>query len=422
MNNQNNDMPEGFKMTELGLLPEEWETVSLGNIVQVYDSQRIPLREEERQKKKGIYPYCGANGIIDHIDEYIFDGEFLLLAEDGGYWHQFDESSYVINGKFWVNNHAHVLAAIDSIANNHYLMYSLNYSDISVFIGGTTRGKLTQGVMKSIPVTLPPLPEQKAIARVLSTIQKAVEAQDKIITAARELKKSLMRHLFTYGPVPVSEAEKVLLKETEIGPLPEHWEVVRLGDFSEIRYGLGQPPATDVTGVPIIRATNIKRGRIELAGLLRVKPEAIPLTRRSFLRNGDIIVVRSGAYTGDVALITPEWENSVAGYDLVVSPGQRVHSSYCSQLLLTNRVQSYFRSQRDRSAQPHINAHQLAAALIQVPSITEQQEIARMLSAVDKKIETEEKRKAALQTLFKTMLHQLMTGKVRVKEMETQVS
>lgn len=239
MSNQNTNQTEGLMMTELQPVSGKWKTVSLGDIVQVYDSQRIPLRADDRKIKKGIYPYCGANGIIDHINEYIFDGEFLLLAEDGGYWHQFDESSYVMDGKFWVNNHAHILAAIAGIANNRYLMYYLNYSDISVFIGGTTRGKLTQGVMRSIPVSLPPISEQKLIARLLSTIQKAIESQDKIIVAVGELKKSLMQHLFTYGPVPPAEADKVQLKETEIGLVPEQWDLVKLGDVitKEIKNG-----------------------------------------------------------------------------------------------------------------------------------------------------------------------------------------
>ncbi|MBI4334127.1 MAG: restriction endonuclease subunit S [Chloroflexi bacterium] len=307
------------------------------------------------------------------------------------------------------------------MAEPSYIFQAVTTDDFVRRVSDHQRGSsypaVTDKDILSQIIPFPPLPEQKAIARVLSTIQKATETQDKVIAAARELKKSLMRHLFTYGPVPVAEAERVPLKQTEVGPIPLHWKVVRLGELSEIRYGLGQPPAASLTGVPIIRATNIKRGKIELAGLLRVEPKAIPLTRKPFLKSGDIIVVRSGAYTGDVALITPEWEDSVAGYDLVVSPAKRLDSSYLAHLLLTNSIQGYFRSQRDRSAQPHLNAYQLAATLVQVPNITEQEQIAWVLSGMDRKLEIEGNRKAALQALFKTMLHHLMTGKVRVKEL-----
>lgn len=96
--------------------------------------------------------------------------------------------------------------------------------------------------------------------------------------------------------------------------LPSNWAVVRLGDVGEVRYGLGQPPEQSADGVPMIRATNVKGGRISTEGLIRIKREAIPESRNAFLKAGDIVVVRSGAYTGDVAMISKEWEGSVARF------------------------------------------------------------------------------------------------------------
>jgi type I restriction enzyme S subunit len=104
---------KGLISTEIGVLPENWEIVRLGDAVEVHDSKRIPLSEMERANRKGIYPYCGANGIIDYIDEYIFDGEYILLAEDGGAYGKFENTAYLMNGKFWVNNHAHIMRAIN---------------------------------------------------------------------------------------------------------------------------------------------------------------------------------------------------------------------------------------------------------------------------------------------------------------------
>ena len=106
----------------------------------------------------------------------------------------------------------------------------------------------------------------------------------------------------------------------DLAGLPKGWKVVRLGDIYEIRYGLGQPPERDNNGVPIIRATDIKQGRIISEGVIRVKREAIPVSRNPYLKDGDILVVRSGAYTGDVAMYDGRWQSAIAGYDLVASP------------------------------------------------------------------------------------------------------
>ncbi len=176
-------------------------------------------------------------------------------------------------------------------------------------------------------------------------------------------------------------------KKTPAGEIPVDWEAKKLGDLADIRYGLGQPPAADQNGVLMIRATNIKRDRIVENNILRVSRESIPLSRNPFLKEGDIIVVRSGVNTGDVALITKAWAGAVAGYDLVLSPSSEIDATYCMKYLSSERAQAYFASQSGRSAQPHLNAQQLSAMPISLPSLTEQKNISEILSAVDGAIE-----------------------------------
>jgi type I restriction enzyme S subunit len=191
--------------------------------------------------------------------------------------------------------------------------------------------------------------------------------------------------------------------------LPLGWTTAAVGSVGNVRYGLGQPPELDDKGVAMIRATNIKRGRISSVGLIRIKRSAIPESRNAFLKEGDVLVVRSGAYTGDVAMVTKPWVDSVAGYDLVLSLGDNFDPSYCAFALRSAEVQSYFKSQSARSAQPHLNRQQLDSTLIPVPPLAEQRKIAGVLGLVQRAVEQQERLIALTTELKKALLHQLFT-------------
>jgi type I restriction enzyme S subunit len=177
--------------------PEAWELVPLGNLVEVRDSRRVPLSSAVRSTRQGAYPYYGANGLLDWIDGYLFEGEHLLLAEDGGRWGPFEPSAFVVSGRFWVNNHAHVLRAVANKTTNRYLCHYLNYANIGTHIGGSTRGKLNQGVMRAIPVPLPAQPEQERITRLLDGLGHKITAEEQRRNALDALFQSLLPELMT---------------------------------------------------------------------------------------------------------------------------------------------------------------------------------------------------------------------------------
>ena len=144
-------------------LPYGWRPSTLGEVARVLDSRRIPLNARERDARRGPFPYYGANGQVGTIDDYLFEGDHILLAEDGGY---FDDpnrpNAYAVGGKFWVNNHAHILQATEAV-EQRFLLHLLNATDLMPYVNGTTRLKLTQADMRRIPVPLPPLVEQRRI-------------------------------------------------------------------------------------------------------------------------------------------------------------------------------------------------------------------------------------------------------------------
>lgn len=152
----------------------KWSQYKLEQVCEILDSMRKPLNANEREVRQKKYPYYGANGLLDYIDEYIFEDELILLAEDGGNFEDFSLKPIAkyITGKTWVNNHAHVLKVRREF-DSKFVFFVLEHKDIRVYINGTTRAKLTQEDMKQIRIAIPnSIEEQKKIAKIFTLIDK----------------------------------------------------------------------------------------------------------------------------------------------------------------------------------------------------------------------------------------------------------
>jgi type I restriction enzyme S subunit len=172
----------------------EWEERKLGDIATFLDSKRIPLSEDERASKKGKYPYFGASGVIDHINDYIFDGEYVLLAEDGAnIITRSSRLAFVVNGRFWVNNHAHILQAFES---NAFLAEALERLNFTKYNTGTAQPKLNAAICKKIKLYVPSNCEQTEIADFLSSIDTKIDLVTKELENAKRFKKGLLQQMF----------------------------------------------------------------------------------------------------------------------------------------------------------------------------------------------------------------------------------
>jgi type I restriction enzyme S subunit len=187
-----------FKETEIGRIPKSWEVENIGNCCAIYDSKRVPLNSEERQRRKGRYPYYGANNIQDYIDSYIFDFDSVLIAEDGGYFEDYSTRAIAQHAvaRYWVNNHAHVLCG-DSRVTNRWLYYFMVHRNILKFINGGTRSKLNQSDLINIPIAIPSISEQQKVAAILDSQAKQILTCDEKVNAIRRLKLSLSGDLLT---------------------------------------------------------------------------------------------------------------------------------------------------------------------------------------------------------------------------------
>ena len=172
----------------------EWEEKKLGEIVNVLDSQRKPVAKNERMR--GKYPYYGANGIQDYVSDYIFDGSFLLMGEDGSVINK--DGTPVLQwaeGRIWVNNHAHVMSENCNAAYLKYVFYVLSKVDVQSLVKGIPP-KINQQNMRNILLLIPSLPEQEKIASCLSTLDEKINSYKEKIALLGQYKKGLMQQLF----------------------------------------------------------------------------------------------------------------------------------------------------------------------------------------------------------------------------------
>lgn len=171
----------------------EWKEKALGDVCEILNNRRQPVSSSDRVQ--GEYPYYGASGIVDYISDFIFDERLLLVGEDGAKWGAFEKTAFIADGKYWVNNHAHVLKpkeVLDSLIENYLTMI-----DLSPFVTGAAPPKLTLGKLKEIPIPFPPTKdEQQAIADCLSSADDVITSQAQKLTALKEHKKGLMQQLF----------------------------------------------------------------------------------------------------------------------------------------------------------------------------------------------------------------------------------
>lgn len=231
-----------------------WSIITLEEATEICDNQRKPVNRKERakrleKKKQGeLYPYYGATGQVGYIDEYIVDGEYVLLGEDGApFLDAFASKAYLISGKGWVNNHVHLLK---SKINSKFLCYYLNAFNYKDFVSGTTRLKLTQASMKKIPISCPfPEEQERVVDRIeelFSNLDKAVETLETTKTQLMVYRQAVLKEAFE-GKWHYSNRHKLdtdlkfdLVKASELDQLvvlPHEWKYVYLSSLGELSRG-----------------------------------------------------------------------------------------------------------------------------------------------------------------------------------------
>lgn len=178
----------------------QWFEKTLGEVTCNHDGKRKPVKESDR--KKGPYPYYGASGIVDYVDGYLFDGRYLLIAEDGENLRTRQTPiAFMADGKFWVNNHAHIVTGTEEVTTD-YLHYFLQYADIQSYLTGAVMPKLTQGNLNRIPVRYPEPDYQKQIVQVLSFLDRKIDLNRRINQTIEAMAQAIFKSWFVdFDPV-----------------------------------------------------------------------------------------------------------------------------------------------------------------------------------------------------------------------------
>jgi len=409
-------IPDCYRLTELGPMPQEWRVVKLGDLWEqrvLWIKNGFPQGSFNEQGR-GV-PHLRPFNVNENGEIALAEIKYVPPASGQGYWLQkgdilFNNTNseelvgkvayFEHEGLFTLSNHMTIIRVQEpSMVDRVWLASWLLYLWHRGFTQRLARRHVNQASvslarLRDIPIPLPPLPEQRAIAHVLRAVQRAREATERVIAALRELKKSLMRHLFTYGPVPVDAADQVPMQETDIGPIPAHWRVVRLGEVTRMKQGKVLP-VSSFTGhsFPVFGANGQIGWHSEYT---HEEPE--------------VVVTCRGATCGTVHVTPPKV--FITNNAMVVTP---LLDSNLSKLFLAYALMvSDLQKAVTGTGQPQITKATLSMCAIPLPPLPQQHEIARILQTVDRKLEAEEARKQALGALFKTLLHELMTARRRL--------
>ena len=353
---------------------EEWKEYKLGEVVNILDFKRIPLSLAERNTRKGSFPYYGAQGIIDYIDDYIFDGTYLLIAEDGENLKSKKQNiAQLAHGKYWVNNHAHIVES-NGIADIRYLCYILNNKDLSGYITGSAQPKLNQANLSAISIVLPSLNLQKQIADFISLFDNKIELNKQINDNLEQQAQVLFDEMFPH----ITEGENMI------------------GDLIMPKRGKGLLSKNAVKGdIPVVA------GGIEPATYHNQANTTAPV----------LTIAASGANAGYINLWhIPAWASDSSYIDKSITP-----NVYFWYVMLKKRQKEIFDAQVG-SAQPHIYPKHIAELPIDNVSVKKIIEYNNIVTPLFEKRGLLILESKCLASLRDTLLPKLISGELNINE------
>lgn len=429
-------MSAEFQQLKIREFPSTWEIERVDSVFEIQQGKQVSKKNRNGENQR---PFLRTKNILwnrldlTDLDQMNFiESEEVrlelrpndLLTCEGG-----DIGRTALwNGEVKVcyyQNHLHRLRAIDKRINSQFAVYWFWYAfQIAKLYFGrgniTTIPNLSKSRLAELPMAIPPITEQNKIAHILSAVQRSIETQEQLIQTTTELKRALMRKLFTEG------LRNEPQRQAEIGPIPQSWEVKSLIETVEaIDYGVSQaiPKTPPVDGVKIVSTADIdKQGNLLYSKIRRIKVSEKTKNRLT-LNDGDVLFNwrNSLPLIGKSAVYRIQNEKHIfASFILRISTGEKKsHNYFLKHLMNHYREEGVFVKLARRAVnQANYNKNEISSLKVPSPTYEEQVEIASAIQCVDEKIQKHQEKILDLKSLFRTLLHQLMTAKIRVREFE----
>lgn len=381
------------------------ETYKLSDLCEILDSKRKPLSALQRAKKQGIYPYYGAQGIIDHLDEYLLDGEYLLVAEDGANLETRNQPiANIAKGKIWVNNHAHVLGNNGKCPLN-LLGFILNNMNISPYVTGCAQPKLNQENLRNIEIELPSHIDR--IASILFSLDRKIELNNKINADLEEMAQAIFKNWFVDFE-PFKDGKFV---DSELGMIPEGWKVGTLTEIASYMNGLAMqkfPSENNEDSLPVLKIKELGQGFCGTDSdrcSCNIKDECR-------IHNGDVIFSWSGTLLVDV------WCGGDCGLNQhLFKVTSKDYPKWFYYYWTKHHLQEFIHIAKDKAVTlEHIKRGHLEEAMVAIPDNDSMEKAHELFEPILSKMISLRLENSRLSLLRDTLLPRLMSGEIEVPQ------
>lgn len=383
----------------------EWKEFLIEDLAEFCNAKRVPLSSMQRQQLQGSYPYYGASGIVDYVNDYIFEGSHVLISEDGENLKSRNTPiAFEASGKFWVNNHAHILKAKEPHLTKILIHYFAQL-DLTPYLTGAVQPKLNKATLSKIPLYLPSsTAEQKAIASVLSSLDDKIDLLHRQNKTLEAMAETLFRQWF------IEEAK-------------EDWEEVIISNLFEVRDGTHDSPKQSSIGYPLVTSKHIGNGILDISSCYLIsQSDYDKVNSRSKVDKHDILLSMIGTLGRTYLEFEDQISYAIKNIGLFKTSQSPMWRYYIYLWLISPLGKQFVDEHKSGSTQEYLSLGSLRGIRLSRPPNELLQEFNSCVDSLFMKAHQNRKQIQTLEKLRDTLLPKLMSGEVRVQYQTEEVA